>query len=88
MSEHGRPGAKADLRDQLDLSTARWRRPAPEGADADGGLEVAFVQRIDGSTYVVMRPAGQPEGTTLVFTPSEWKAFVLGAKGGEFDKSW
>lgn len=79
----GSPGEKARLKDRLDLSDARWRRPVTGGA-----LEIAFVPHTDGQTYVVMRPADRPEGTTLIFTPSEWKAFVAGAKDGEFDKPW
>lgn len=82
---------KADLRHELDLSSAQWQRPVPEGVDpADLGdaVEIAFVRHTDGLTYVAMRQASQPDGTVLVFTPSEWDAFVAGAKDGEFDEPW
>jgi uncharacterized protein DUF397 len=33
-----------------------------------------------------MRSSENPvDSETLIFTPSEWEAFVLGAKDGEFD---
>jgi hypothetical protein len=32
-----------------------------------------------------MRQSSKPDGVILVFTPSEWDAFVLGVKDGEFD---
>lgn len=82
---------KAGLRRELDLSSAQWQRPAPEGVDpAELGdaVEIAFVPHTDGLTYVAMRQASQPDGTVLVFTPSEWDAFVAGAKDGEFDEPW
>lgn len=73
---------KAGLHQELDLGQAHWQRLGPDGAA--GAVEVAFVPHTDGQTYVAMRQAG----TTLVFTPSEWDAFVKGAKDGEFDQPW
>lgn len=77
---------KAQVRVDLDLSRARWQRPdgsepAASGADV---VELAFVEHTDGQTYVAMRQ----HDTALVFTPSEWDAFVRGAKDGEFDQPW
>jgi len=51
-------------------------------------VEIAFVPHTDGVTYVAMRNSAHPEGPVLVFTPSEWDAFVEGAKAGEFDEPW
>ncbi|HEU0086712.1 MAG TPA: DUF397 domain-containing protein [Pseudonocardiaceae bacterium] len=73
---------KAHIRGKLDLSNALWQRAA--GADELPGphLEIAFLP--DG--YVAMRSSEHPvDDQTLIFTPSEWEAFVLGAKDGEFD---
>lgn len=33
----------------------------------------------------LMRDADRPDGPVLAFTPTEWDAFVAGAKNGEFD---
>lgn len=77
------PAEKAAVRDQLDLSAVRWRRPW-----AGGVLEVAFVPHTDGETYVLLRDGTRPDDTTLLFDASEWRAFVAGAKDGEFDKPW
>lgn len=34
---------------------------------------------------VAMRDSKNPDGPRLHFTPDEWRAFVLGAKDGDFD---
>lgn len=73
---------KKHIRGTIDLSNAVWQRAA--GAEELEGphLEIAFVQ--DG--YVAMRSSDKPvPEETLLFTPAEWEAFVLGAKDGEFD---
>jgi hypothetical protein len=43
-------------------------------------VEVAFV---DGA--IAVRDSRNPTGPVLLFTRSEWDAFVGGAKDGEFD---
>jgi len=78
---------KAAVRDEIDLSEARWQRPIAAGdtpAEVSEPFELAFVPHTDGLTYVALRQAG----TTLIFTPTEWQAFVAGAKDGEFDAPW
>ncbi|WP_306988853.1 DUF397 domain-containing protein [Amycolatopsis thermophila] len=68
---------KERVRVELDLSGARWQ--------ATGGeLEFAHVEHVDGRVYTALRKATDPDGTVLVFTPSEWDAFVAGARDGEF----
>jgi hypothetical protein len=32
-----------------------------------------------------VRDSKDPSGTMLTFTPGEWRAFVQGARAGEFD---
>lgn len=34
---------------------------------------------------VAVRQSRDPKGAVLLYTTEEWNAFVLGAKGGEFD---
>lgn len=70
---------KAHIRDEIDFSHADWITSTDPGDD-EPGVEIAFV---DG--YVGMRNGAEPDGTILVFTPTEWDAFVAGAKDGEFD---
>ncbi|OXM66644.1 MULTISPECIES: DUF397 domain-containing protein [Amycolatopsis] len=68
---------KVRVREELDLTGARWQ--------ATGGeLEFAHVEHTDGLVYTALRKATDPDGTVLVFTPSEWDAFVAGARDGEF----
>jgi Domain of unknown function (DUF397) len=64
----------------LDLSDAQWLS-AP-GSDPKDRIEVAFLP--EGA--VAMRNPADPHGTVLRYTPAEWKAFVLGAKDGEFTR--
>ncbi|MFE0021646.1 DUF397 domain-containing protein [Amycolatopsis sp. NPDC059021] len=76
---------KAHIRHELDLSEAAWIRAEPEGVTLDDCVEYAFVPHTDGVTYVAMRQSSKPDGVILVFTPSEWDAFVAGVRDGEFD---
>ncbi|HET8661391.1 MAG TPA: DUF397 domain-containing protein [Micromonosporaceae bacterium] len=56
-------------------------RTSTAQADPDGGqIEIAFVDDLIG-----MRNSADPDGPILVFTESEWEAFVAGTKDGEFD---
>jgi hypothetical protein len=76
---------KANIRHHLDFTKAEWIRAEPEGVTLDEVVEYAFIPHTDGVTYVAMRKSTEPDGTVLVFTPSEWEAFVLGVRDGEFD---
>lgn len=72
---------KAEIRGTLDLAGAQWLRAA-QAEDSEGDhLEIAFV-----GSHIAMRSSAQPDGPSLIFTPAEWEAFVLGAKDGEFDR--
>jgi hypothetical protein len=63
---------------EFDVRRAVWQR-AP-GDTSEGAVEVAFVDELIG-----LRNSAQPDGPVLVFTRSEWEAFVAGAQNGEFD---
>ncbi|WAL64342.1 DUF397 domain-containing protein [Amycolatopsis cynarae] len=76
---------KADVRDELDWDAVEWQRAEPPGETIEDALEFALVPHTDGVTYTVLRQSSEPDGTVLVFTPSEWSAFVAGARDGEFD---
>ncbi|MFE7264441.1 DUF397 domain-containing protein [Streptomyces sp. NPDC057592] len=60
----------------LDFSNAQWR----SGSQGAGDVQIAFVEG-----FVAMRNAGKPGSPSIVFTPAEWRAFVVNARGGEFD---
>ncbi len=57
---------------------AVWQR----SGDGAGGVEVAFLA----SGNIGLRDAKNPDGPALIFTPGEWRAFVAGAKDGEFNR--
>jgi hypothetical protein len=61
-----------------DLGGARWKS-AP-GSDPADRLEIA---ELPGGNVALRNPA-DPEGTVLHYTPGEWRAFVDGARDGEF----
>ncbi|GAA2650129.1 DUF397 domain-containing protein [Streptomyces noursei] len=62
----------------LDISDAVWQRP-PGDPDAEA-VEIAFLER----GAVAMRNSTDPD-VVLRYTEAEWRAFVLGARDGEFD---
>jgi hypothetical protein len=57
-----------------------WRKSSV--SDSGGGqcVEVAFAEE-----GVLVRHSRNPNGPVLSFTQSEWVAFLLGARKGEFD---
>jgi hypothetical protein len=54
---------------------------------AEGGVEVVTEagSKENSDHVVTIRDGKNPDGPKLVFTPDEWRAFVLGVKDGEFD---
>ncbi|MPY50423.1 DUF397 domain-containing protein [Streptomyces acidicola] len=62
-----------------DVVTAFKKSSASQGANTDC-VEVAHTA--DGGRAI--RDSKDPSGPVLFFTSSEWKAFTIGVKGGEF----
>lgn len=62
----------------MDISRAIWQS-APGGPE-DEKVEVAYLE----GGAVAMRNSKDPD-TVLRYTAAEWRAFVLGARDGEFD---
>jgi hypothetical protein len=62
-----------------DSSRATWRKSSYSGGNGDC-VEVAECG--DG---VAVRDSKDPAGPALAFAPSDWVAFVQGAKNGDFD---
>ena len=65
---------------RVDLDKAVWRKSMRSGPWTDNCVEVAFVDGV-----IAVRDSKNPSGHVLVFTASEWDAFVDGTKDGEFD---
>lgn len=63
----------------LDLARATWHKSARSGGQGNC-VEVAGTPMVIG-----VRDSKDPAGPVLVFTRSEWQAFVDGVKAGEFD---
>ncbi|MEU9117853.1 DUF397 domain-containing protein [Streptomyces sp. NPDC048483] len=61
---------------ELDLTHAEWQ----SSSQGVGDVQIAFVEG-----YIAMRNGRHPEIPAVIFTPAEWRAFVLGAREGEFD---
>ncbi|MFI6790430.1 DUF397 domain-containing protein [Nonomuraea sp. NPDC050383] len=64
-----------------ELDTAMWRKSTRSGPDGGNCVEVA---QLSGGHRGV-RDSKNPTGPALIFTSSEWDAFIDGAKNGEFD---
>lgn len=62
-----------------DLNTATWRKSTHSGVNSNC-VEVANL-----NNTIAVRDSKHPTGPTLIFTPTEWEAFINGAKDGEFD---
>jgi hypothetical protein len=63
-----------------DLTGAAWRKSA-RSSSAGNCVEVAS----NLTDIVAVRDTKNRDGGTLVFTRSEWAAFLGGVKDGEFD---
>ncbi|MFE0100994.1 DUF397 domain-containing protein [Streptomyces sp. NPDC059009] len=63
----------------LDISGAEWQS-APGTEEHEERVEIAYLP----AGAVAMRSSLDPE-TVLRYTEAEWRAFVLGARDGEFD---
>lgn len=66
----------------VDLSGAQWFT-STRTSGAKECVEVAFL----GDGFVGVRDSKNRARPALVFTPGEWRAFIAGAKDGEFDQS-
>lgn len=63
----------------LDISDVEWLS-APGSDPSQDRVEIAYLP----GGAVAMRSSADPD-TVLRYTESEWNAFVLGARDGEFD---
>lgn len=63
----------------LDISDVDWHS-APGTEAHEERVEIAYLPQ----GAVAMRSSIEP-GTVLRYTEAEWRAFVLGARDGEFD---
>ena len=63
-----------------DLSKAIWHKSSLSGS---GNNCVEVATNLPG--LVAVRDSKDRSGPVLAFTPSEWGAFIAGAKSGEFD---
>jgi hypothetical protein len=69
----------------IDLASLRWRRPGGAVAGEPGTLEVAMARTAGGSTWVLLRVAGDSARRVLVYDELEWDCFLDGVRNGEFD---
>jgi predicted secreted Zn-dependent protease len=56
-----------------------WRKASRSGTG--NCVQVAAA----GRGMIAVRDSKNPEGGLLIYTPSEWAAFIDGVKNGEFD---
>jgi len=63
-----------------ELHGADWRKSRRSGPQGGNCVEIAHLP--DGR--VAVRNSRHPGGPALLFTPTEWDAFIDGAKDGEF----
>jgi hypothetical protein len=63
----------------MDLTGAVWRKSS---YSSNGGNCVEVARNLPG--IVAVRDSKNPDGPALVLTTDEWRAFVSGARAGEF----
>ncbi|MEW9527365.1 DUF397 domain-containing protein [Microbispora sp. NPDC049125] len=63
-----------------DLAGAVWHKAARSNTVGNQCVEVALLH--DG---IAVRDSKNPDGPKLMFTSTEWEAFLDGVKEGEFD---
>jgi hypothetical protein len=63
------------------MLTAEWRKSSYSSSNANCVEVRASADGVD------VRDTKDREGPSLGFTPDEWRAFIAGAKAGEFDLS-
>jgi len=63
----------------VDLTSADWRKSS---YSSNSGNCVEVARNLPG--VVAVRDSKDPDGPALVFTADEWRAFVSGARAGEF----
>jgi Domain of unknown function (DUF397) len=61
------------------IDNLRWRKSSYSGNGGD------CVEVGTGTGIVAVRDSKDRQGPLLGFTPDEWRAFIAGAKAGEFD---
>ncbi|WP_084964738.1 DUF397 domain-containing protein [Thermoactinospora rubra] len=70
-----------------------WRKSRRSGSNGGDCVEVAVLaapgdvaaHKAQEDRLFVLRDSKDPEGPRLYFTESEWQAFLLGVKDGDFD---
>lgn len=63
-----------------DLTSAIWRKSTKSGTEGNC-VEVAK----NLPDIIAVRDSKNPDGPALIFTPSEWEAFIGGVKEDEFN---
>jgi hypothetical protein len=66
-----------------EIAVASWRKSSASAYNGDC-VEVSHLR--DGRV-AVRDTKDRATGPTLIFTRSEWNAFIVGAKNGEFDSA-
>jgi hypothetical protein len=64
----------------MNLTKADWHKSSYSGNNGGNCVEVAS----NLPDVIAVRDSKDPRGTTLLFTPEGWRAFISGTKDGDF----
>ncbi|MQA24457.1 MAG: DUF397 domain-containing protein [Micromonosporaceae bacterium] len=66
-----------------DLAGVRWHVSSRSTSGGSNCVEAGPLS--DGTGRVAVRHSKHPDGPCVIYTPTEWAAFVAGVKDGEFN---
>lgn len=65
------------------LPAVDWHISSRSGDGSGNCVEAGPI--LDGTGRIAIRHSHHPDGTVIVYTQTEWRAFIAGTKAGEFD---
>ena len=68
----------------VDLSGAEFKKSSRSGGTGNCVEVALYPPKAPG--YVAVRHSQHPDAEVIVYTDAEWRAFLGGVAGGEFDK--
>jgi Domain of unknown function (DUF397). len=73
----------SEMWQDVDLSRVAWHISTRSGGGDTSCVEAGPIP--DGTGQIAVRHSRHPDGPVIIYTRTEWDAFLAGARDGEFD---